>query len=273
MYSEGSQCNESPLMVAFAMQQMLLQSFDGQLHVFPALPSSWPVATFYQMRTEGAFLVSASARSGNTYAIQVQSLAGSPCIVRADFGGKRVQSDPIGVVTVLPGGQMQLQLMTNESVLIWPVGAPRPGPTEFAPVPIASANVSHFGVPGHGRVPPPVPPPPAQPCKAVDGYNCYQDRCADDNGKVSAHCGVDLCWPSPLSQELCSPLPKDKAATTAAARCSAESRCHGFGMNPVWTACPGPPPKANESCAKFFSVSNASQLLPADGWSMWLRAG
>ena len=68
MYTEGSQCNESPLVTAFALQQMLLQSFNGELHVFPALPSTWPNASFFNMRTEGAFLVSASARHGATRA-------------------------------------------------------------------------------------------------------------------------------------------------------------------------------------------------------------
>jgi alpha-L-fucosidase 2 len=105
LYTEGSQCNESPLMLAFALQQMLLQSFDGQHHVFPALPSSWPNATFFQMRTEGAFLVSASARHGLRHgkvrAVSVTATRGSgaACILHM-----------VGGLRAIRNQQVQLQL-------------------------------------------------------------------------------------------------------------------------------------------------------------------
>ena len=42
---------------------------------------------------------------------------------------------------------------------------------QYAPHPIAAENRSHWGVPGHGRLPPAPPPPgPAVPCTAADGY-------------------------------------------------------------------------------------------------------
>lgn len=41
------------------MLDMMLQSWGGIIHVFPAMPTKWQDASFYQLRTEGAFLVSA----------------------------------------------------------------------------------------------------------------------------------------------------------------------------------------------------------------------
>ncbi len=51
---------------AFAegIQEMLLQSQGGVLRVFPAIPDSWQEASFSNLRSEGAFLISASRRAG-----------------------------------------------------------------------------------------------------------------------------------------------------------------------------------------------------------------
>ena len=74
---------------------------------------------------------------------------------------------------------------------------PMPGAAEFAPLPIAAENRSHWGVPGHGRLRPPPPgPPPALQCHAEGSYKCYDERCADDTGKAHVNCGADLCWPT-----------------------------------------------------------------------------
>ena len=276
LYSEGSQCNESPLMTAFALQQMLLQSFDGDLHIFPALPSAWPNATFYQMRTEGAFLVSASARGGTTNAVEIESLAGSPCVLRADLGSAAPQSDPAGVVSVLSDGRFKVTLGVNQTVTIWRAGVGRPGRQEFTPLPMAEANRSHWGYPGHGRTPAPPPPAPPVPCgsaSGVPGYACFIGRCADDTGVASQNCGPDLCWPQDANHTLCGPIPKAGAAEAAAARCRGDPMCHAFALNPAWSgdgvdACT---PTPAETCAKFFTVSKPTQLLAAPGWQLWLQ--
>jgi len=265
MYTEGSQCNESPLMTAFALQQMLLQSFSGELHVFPALPSSWPNATFFNMRTEGAFLVSASARNGATRAVRITSLAGSPCVLRTRFGAAAVQTEPAGAAKAQGGGRFSVTVGANESVLLWPAGEPMPiAATEFAPLPIAAENRSHWGVPGHGRLPPaPPPPPPAVPCTAVGGYTCYSDRCADDTGVVHQNCGADLCYPTVTNATLCSPLPTgSNKLVVAAARCRSVPGCHAFGLSPAYMG---------GSTAKFFTVVDESQLNPAPTWKVWMK--
>ncbi len=82
MYQEAGPVIESPLGVAEAMQDMLLQSWGREIRVFPAVPDEWPDVSFHNLRTEGAFLVSAVRRGGKTQWIRVESLAGEPCRIR-----------------------------------------------------------------------------------------------------------------------------------------------------------------------------------------------
>lgn len=49
---------------ATAIQEMLLQSHTGVIRVFPAIPSSWKDVSFKNLRTFGAFLVSATMEKG-----------------------------------------------------------------------------------------------------------------------------------------------------------------------------------------------------------------
>ncbi len=64
---------------------MLLQSWGGKIRVFRGTPEAWPDAAFHQMRTQGAFLVSAKKKAGVTQFVAVESLAGSPCLIQMDL--------------------------------------------------------------------------------------------------------------------------------------------------------------------------------------------
>jgi alpha-L-fucosidase 2 len=64
---------------ANAVQEMLLQSQDGSLRLFPAAP--WPSAAFASLRGEGAFLVSARKNAGRLEFARITSLLGGPCRV------------------------------------------------------------------------------------------------------------------------------------------------------------------------------------------------
>ena len=49
---------------AAGIHEMLLQSHTGVVHVFPAIPESWSNVSFRTLRTEGAFLISATRENG-----------------------------------------------------------------------------------------------------------------------------------------------------------------------------------------------------------------
>ena len=66
--------------VTAPLQDMLLQSWDGAIAVFPCWPLDVPAA-FADFRAEGAFLVSAACGEGRIHGVAIQSLAGGPCSV------------------------------------------------------------------------------------------------------------------------------------------------------------------------------------------------
>ncbi len=71
---------------AFAegVQELLLQSRNDYIEVFPAVPSGWQNVSFKNLRAEGAFLI--SAKKGNTsYKINIKSEAGGVCRLKLPF--------------------------------------------------------------------------------------------------------------------------------------------------------------------------------------------
>jgi hypothetical protein len=85
MYIEGSPVIECSIVLARSLQDMLLQSHNNLIRVFPAVPAAWTNAVFHNLRAEGAFLVSAERKAGKTQWVRVKSLAGEPC--RIQFNG------------------------------------------------------------------------------------------------------------------------------------------------------------------------------------------
>lgn len=62
-----------------AINEMLLQSRDGKVRVFPAPPSSWSHARFHRLLAEGAWEISAEWRDGRTTFVEIRALAGGVC--------------------------------------------------------------------------------------------------------------------------------------------------------------------------------------------------
>lgn len=67
------------------LQNMLLQSHHGLIRVFPAVPPLWDDVSFWSLRTEGALLVSAVRRQGQTQFVHIESTVGGPCRVKTNF--------------------------------------------------------------------------------------------------------------------------------------------------------------------------------------------
>ena len=71
--------NSGPGLVA-AINEMLLQSFDGRIRLFPAVPDDWDVR-FAQLRAGGGFLVSAERHGGKVEYCIIESECGQTCCV------------------------------------------------------------------------------------------------------------------------------------------------------------------------------------------------
>lgn len=67
---------------------MLLQSSDGKIRVFPAIPSDWKDCRFVNLRAVGAFLVSSEVKEGKISYIFIESLKGGRCNVINPFDGE-----------------------------------------------------------------------------------------------------------------------------------------------------------------------------------------
>ncbi|HQE75977.1 MAG TPA: hypothetical protein PLK00_06105 [Candidatus Hydrogenedentes bacterium] len=146
MYREAGPVIETPLSAAQSIHDMLIQSWDAPdgplIRVFPAAPDAWRDAVFYHWRAQGAFLVSAARAGGRVAWVEVSSLAGEPCRVRADFSGSpRLEAGAGVTLTALGGNRYELGLRTGQTALLldpaWegePVVAPVAGSLPDTPV-------------------------------------------------------------------------------------------------------------------------------------------
>lgn len=130
LYKETGPVIETPLAGAASLQELYLQSWGGCVRVFPAVPESWPSASFVNFRTEGAFLVSATRREGRTVFLQIESERGGDCLLQTDMDLSRVRISRVsanshgsrhgGKVphTVLHGGQLKIPTRPGDVIQI-----------------------------------------------------------------------------------------------------------------------------------------------------------
>ena len=118
-YNDGTL--EGGFSVCQTVHDLLMQSRNGIIRVFPALPPSWKTAVFHNLRAEGAFLVSAAFRNGKTQWVRVKSLAGEPCRIRID------------------GKEQTLKLAKDEEILL------SQGSAVVEPVPADPSKANFYG--------------------------------------------------------------------------------------------------------------------------------
>lgn len=100
-----------------ALNEMLLQSYEGILRLFPDWNRTRD-ASFVRLRADGAFLVSAELQNGSIHA-EVFSEKGEPLTVENPYSGRsctvRTQR---GEHMVPPGGRITLETEAGETILI-----------------------------------------------------------------------------------------------------------------------------------------------------------
>jgi len=120
-------CLESSLGLANIIQEMLIQSWtdpasveSGPIRVFPAVPSAWKDVEFRDLRTEGAFLVSAKRSAGQTQWVRIKSLAGEPCRVRPGLSGQvHIKSDRQLKLKQVSPGIYDIDMKNGDEVLLY----------------------------------------------------------------------------------------------------------------------------------------------------------
>lgn len=102
---------------AFAqgVHELLLQSRDGYVQVFPAVPESWQNVSFDSLRTEGAFLISAKKENGNRYSVTVLAEKGG--LLKIRFPVKNMKAMSTTATQKDENGIVSLQLKRGERVV------------------------------------------------------------------------------------------------------------------------------------------------------------
>lgn len=100
---------------AAAVQEMLIQSHSGSVRLFPAVPANWNDVAFDQLRTEGAFLVSAEKKAGELSKVIIQAEADGEIQVENTFKDGKFTTDFPGV----SGQQMiSIKMKKGEKVIL-----------------------------------------------------------------------------------------------------------------------------------------------------------
>lgn len=142
MYKEAGPVIETPLSGAQSIHDMLLQSWENKIRVFPAVPTNWTDLSFDRFLAEGAFEVSAQRKAKKTLFIEIFSQKGEPCTLVTDiekplFKGKRSFK-----VTPKGANTYEIDLRKGETVLVYPAGVQ---PT-FSINPVDNGKGNTFGI-------------------------------------------------------------------------------------------------------------------------------
>lgn len=97
---------------AAGIQEMLIQSQDGVIRLFPAVPNSWKDIGFNGLRTEGAFVVSAKRRDGKITEVSIVSERGGNVVLQ-DPGGL---SAPAGLKIARKRGTISVDTRPGQKI-------------------------------------------------------------------------------------------------------------------------------------------------------------
>lgn len=102
------------------LNEMMLQSHDNVIRVFPVFPATQK-ASFYRLRTFGAFLVSSAIDNGAIAQVVIESEKGRPCVMLNPWPGRTVAIHRNGKLAQhLTGMQLQLATAAGEHLLLVP---------------------------------------------------------------------------------------------------------------------------------------------------------
>lgn len=133
MHSEGgSPCSETYGGLSRMLLDMLIQSWGNKIRIFPGVSREWKQAVFHKLRAEGGFIISANRKNGSTEWIEIESLAGEPCILQHGFNGdykisgaqiKKIDDSSCRVY--LKKGEKALLYTDNAKPIITPIVIPQ----------------------------------------------------------------------------------------------------------------------------------------------------
>lgn len=120
MYVESGPVIETPLAAVASIQELYIQSWGNKVRVFPAMPDDWADAAFKNLRTEGAFLVSAVRKNKITQWVSIKAGADGICNIDPNIPGlvKLKSARPIKLVNK-GEGLYQIAMKKGETVVLY----------------------------------------------------------------------------------------------------------------------------------------------------------
>jgi hypothetical protein len=120
LYSERENPTfESPIASTRSMIDMLFQDWVGVIRIFPAMPSTWNDASFYQLQAQGGFLISAVKQNGKTQFIALKSVAGTQAVLQTDWVGKINMLTSTKATMHQDGNRITLKMAKGTTVFLY----------------------------------------------------------------------------------------------------------------------------------------------------------
>ena len=132
---------ESMSVLATAMNESLLQSYDGTIRVFPAFKGTKTAR--FTLHAQGGFVISSEIKSGEVQWIAIKSLHGNPCRLELPWNKSSMQSNLNAKVSVLSGKTALIKTKPEECIILLPEGQNLQSWTVIAEKPAANENVKY----------------------------------------------------------------------------------------------------------------------------------
>lgn len=142
---------EAGFCAAAAIMEMLLQSWDDVIRVFPTVPDCWGDVQFENLRAQGAFLISARMKGGRVCWVRITAGADRLCRVRNPWPEDEVVVESEDARLFLADDTLSWRASRDVTYVLYPANA-RPSPEEVEPV-ISQVDVEECHWFGVKRVP------------------------------------------------------------------------------------------------------------------------
>jgi hypothetical protein len=132
---------EAMSVLTTAMNESLLQSYDGILRVFPAFPAH--KTGRFTLHARGGLIVSSEIKSGNVQWISIKSLLGNPCKLALPWKMGILQSNLKKAGQKISGDPAEFKTKPNELIIILPEGKDFNGWTSTSESPLPNEKVRY----------------------------------------------------------------------------------------------------------------------------------
>lgn len=122
MYLEAGPVIETPLSAVTSINEMLVQSWGDTIRVLPAIPDSWQNIAFHQLRTEGAFLVSAKMEDGELKWVKITSEVGGKLNLKIRDLNQNFLMDRNDSIRPIKDNLISINMLTGEEIMIFQKG-------------------------------------------------------------------------------------------------------------------------------------------------------